>query len=84
MPDWLYITKARALESGLTHEGRLFGVPAWFDGESDAAVAIATPKIPALHAWCMLGDCLMELASYVLPADAVLASPITITGRIEA
>lgn len=84
MPDWLYITKARALESGLTHEGRLFGVPAWFDGDDDGEVSMATPKIPALHLWCMLVDGLMEAASYLIPADAVLVSPITITGRIKA
>lgn len=82
MPDWLYITRARALDSNLTHEGRLFGVPAWFEGNDDE-IACATPKFPVLHAWCMLVDSLMELASYVLPADVVLVSPITITGRIK-
>lgn len=83
MPDWLYITKARAIESGLTHEGTLFGVPAWFDGDDDGQVAMATPKMPVLHLWCMLVDSLMELASYVTPADVMLVSPITVKNRIK-
>jgi hypothetical protein len=82
MFDWLYITKTRALKSGLTHEGTLFGVPAWFAGDDDGEVAMATPKIPALHAWCWLADKCFELASYVTPADMVLVSPITIKNRI--
>lgn len=81
MPTWLYISRADALAAGLTHKGSLFGVPAWLAGE-DGEVSMATPKIPALHAWCMLCDAVLELMSYFMPSDSILVSPITITGRI--
>lgn len=80
MHDLIYVTKARAIESGLTHEGTLFGVPAWFDGDGDTGEA--TPKIPALHLWCIFADWCYEVASWFIPEDGVLYSPITVTGRI--
>jgi hypothetical protein len=79
--DLIYLTKARALESGLTHEGTMFGVPAWFDGDGDSGMA--TPKLPVLHLWCIFADFFYEMASYFIPSDGVLVSPIYITGRIK-
>lgn len=81
MINYIYITQAAALDAGLTHEGTLFGVPAWFDGDDDH-IAMATPKIPLLHLWCMLCDGLYEMASTFLGTDEVLRSPITVTRRI--
>jgi hypothetical protein len=78
----LYITKRQALDAGLTHEGKLFGVPAWF-GEDDGHICMATPKIPLLHVWCMFCDALYELASYFLHGHQVLTSPIHIKGLIQ-
>lgn len=82
MLDFIYITKARALESGLTHEGSLYGVPAWF-AEDNGDVAMATPKVPLLHAWCWLADKCFDLAAHFITDDTVLVSPIHITGRIS-
>lgn len=79
--DLLYISKARAREVGLTHEGTLFGVPAWF-AEDDGEVAMATPKVPALHVWCWLADGCYELASWFMPSHVVLESPIRVTRPI--
>lgn len=81
--DYLYITKKRALAVGLTHEGTLFGVPAWFAGDDQGDIAMATPKAPVLHAWCKLADLFMEGLSYFTPADHVLVSPIHVKGRIQ-
>lgn len=83
MLNYIYITAAAALDAGLTHEGKLFGVPAWFDGDDDGQIAMATPKVPILHVWCMLADSLYEMASRFMPADAVLVSPIKVTGAIK-
>ncbi len=82
MLHYLYITRATALDAGLTHEGTLFGVPAWFDGDDDERISMATPKIPVLHLWCMLCDSLYEMASRFFSEDFVLVSPITVTRRI--
>ncbi|WOH61920.1 hypothetical protein [Bradyrhizobium sp. BWC-3-1] len=81
--DYLYITKARALAVGLTHEGTLFGVPAWFADVSDERVGAATPKAPLLNAWCWLADKSFDLAAYFIPAGRVLVSPIHVKGRIQ-
>lgn len=80
---WLYISKALALAAGLTHEGTLYGVPAWFGEDDDDGNAMCTPKVPILHLWCMFADKLYDVASFFMPADAVLVSPIRVTGRIE-
>jgi hypothetical protein len=77
----IYITRETAKAAGLTHEGTLFGAPAWF-GEHDGELAMATPKIPALHAWCWLADKFYEFGAMLIPADAVLRSPIHIKNRI--
>lgn len=79
----IYITKAGALAAGLTHEGTLFGVPAWFADDGSGDISMATPKFVPLRAWCWLADQACELATYFMRADQVLASPITVTGRIR-
>lgn len=79
----MYITKERALEAGLTHEGTLYGVPAWFADDGNGETSMATPKFLPLQAWCYLADKAFDLAACFMPATCVLESPITITGRIE-
>lgn len=83
MIEFIYITRATAKAAGLTHEGTLFGVPAWFQGDDeDADVTMATPKVPLLHAWCWLADKFYEFGAMLIPADQVLRSPIHVTGPI--
>lgn len=83
MVELIYITRATAKAVGLTHEGTLYGVPAWFEGDdADSEVTMATPKVPLLHAWCWLADLFYEFGSMLIPADAVLRAPIRITGPI--
>lgn len=77
----LYITRQEALNAGLTHEGTLFGVPAYLAITSDYVVS-GTPKVPVLVLWCMFADALYELASYFLRGHQVLQSPIRIERRI--
>lgn len=82
MVELIYITREMAKGAGLTHEGTLFGVPAWFDDSDDEDLFMATPKIPLLHAWCWLADKFYAFGSMLIPADAVLRSPIRITNKI--
>lgn len=83
MLELIYISKSMALDAGLTHEGTLYGVPAWFDGDEHSEDAMATPKIPLLHLWCLLGDLVFYLACYLMPPDCELVT-YTITGKIGA
>lgn len=78
----LYITKKMAIDAGLTHEGYLFGLPAWF-GEHDGEICAATPKFTLGHAWCWLADKFYECASYFVPSDTVIESPIRIVSKID-
>ncbi|NMT33346.1 hypothetical protein HGQ62_01625 [Stenotrophomonas maltophilia] len=82
MRELIYVTKADALANGMTHEGTLFGVPAWRCVDSEEQVT-GTPKIPALHLWCWVIDQLLELTCCLLPQDCELVSPITVGGEIE-
>lgn len=49
-----YIPERVAKAWGMTHHGRIYGVPAWVcdeDGEGEIA-----PKVPLLVLWCWLSD----------------------------
>ncbi len=81
LPLWLYIDRASAIDAGMTHEGRLFGVPAWLREDSDTQVT-ASPKVPALHLWCMAVDLVLEIAAAFVQEDLTLESPITLGRRI--
>lgn len=77
----LYVTEAAARDAGMTHEGRMFGVPAWLavTGENEV---VGCPKVTALQLWCMAVDALMEAATYFIPADVCVETPIYIGRRI--
>ncbi|APQ41897.1 MAG: hypothetical protein G3W64_19830 [Xanthomonas euvesicatoria] len=74
--DYLYTRESAAMAIGMTHEGRMFGVPAWLTTDGD--VCYGCPKVPVLQLWCILIDSLMGAATYFLPEDAVLEVPIHI------
>ncbi|WP_127158478.1 hypothetical protein [Xanthomonas arboricola] len=74
---YLYVSEALAIQNGMTHEGSLFGAPAWLRVDSDEQVT-GTPKVPVLHLWCLLVDLGLEMASYFLRDDQMLVSPIKI------
>ncbi|OEZ02306.1 MULTISPECIES: hypothetical protein [Stenotrophomonas] len=82
MRQLIYITEQEAADAGMTHEGRLFGVPAWLRVDSDEQVT-GTPKVPALHLWCWVADLAMELKACFFYVDEVVESPISIGRRIE-
>lgn len=77
LPYYIYVTRADAIEAGMTYEGKMFGCPAWLRVDSDMQVT-GTPKIPILHLWCLAIDWLLEIGSHLVPEDKVLVSPITI------
>lgn len=78
--DLVYVTKARAIEAGLTHEGCLYGVPAWLrpDGED----VIACPKLPILHLWVALASASFDLLMWLVPAGQSVEMPIRLGNRI--
>lgn len=74
---FIYVTRADAIEAGMTHEGRLFGCPAWLRVDSEVQVT-GTPKIPALHLWCWFVDFMLDTAACLIPEDVQIVSPISI------
>jgi hypothetical protein len=78
----MFIDRLAALEEGLTHEGTLYGVPAWFADDGAGEITLTTPKFLPFAAWCWLADMAFDLAAYFTPSDQLLVSPIHVTGRI--
>lgn len=81
--DLIYIGRRRALELGFTHEGTLFGVPAWMIDVSAEQVT-ACPKVPALQLLALLADSLLELARFFVSTDRTIKAPIAVKQRIPA
>lgn len=81
LPLWLYVDRESAIEAGMTHEGLLFGVPAWLREDGYSQVT-GSPKVPALHLWCMVVDLVLEIAAAFVQEDRALESPITLGRRI--
>lgn len=80
--DHLYLTRERAAAIGFTHEGTLYGVPAWLI-EHSPEVVFGCPKIPALQLWTILADAAYELASFFMREDQALESPIRILRPLQ-
>lgn len=81
--DNIYLTPVRARAVGFTHEGLLFGLPAWFYPGSETEEFMACPKLPALQLLAMLLDKACELASYFMRVDQSF-EVVKITGEIPA
>lgn len=78
----LFITKADAINDGLTHHGTMYGVPAWMRPVSGEGF-MAVPKFYPFMLWCIFGDFCFNLASYFVSANNVLMTPIRVGNRIE-
>lgn len=83
MLSLIYITRAQALAFGFTHEGTLFGVPAWMRDGDSVHDCYACPKVPVLQAWALFADSLYEFASWFMWEDQSLQTPIHIIGPIK-
>lgn len=81
MRKYFYITEAEAREAGMTHEGRLFGVPAWL-AENGTDEVVGAPKVPLLQLWCIFCDFLLEVGSYMISEENELVTPITLGRKL--
>lgn len=72
----LFISREEALEAGMTHHGRIFGVPAWVCDTEDGLDAC--PKFVPAVAWCWLADKLYEIATWFMPSDCYLEAPLRV------
>lgn len=81
--DLIWISEARAIELKFTHEGRLFGVPAWMDA-FDPAVITAVPKVPVLQLYAILVDTVITFwVDHFGDPNRLYDSPIRTTRRIS-
>lgn len=78
----IYLPRRAAIAYGMTHEGTLFGVPAWMSVGSHDNELLAAPKVPVLQLWTLLADSVFELITWFMPADWTIESPIHIRKRI--
>lgn len=72
----LIINEDEARAAGLTHEGTLFGVPAWvaIDGE----MVIGCPKFSPLRHYCDFGNWLLDVAASMAGDDVQFVTPHTL------
>lgn len=77
----LYVTKQQAIECGMTHHGRIYGVPAWVR-ETPDGVDAAT-KITFMGYWCDFMDWLYDQATYFMAADQCIESPLRVLRPIQ-
>jgi hypothetical protein len=77
----LYINRIEALKMGCTHEGTLFGVPAWFDSADPESESV--PKFLPFYYWVQFADWCYETAVIFMRADQTLVSPVYVTGPIK-
>lgn len=77
----LYITKQKAIEAGMTHHGRIFGVPSWVR-VTDEGVEGA-PKFLPLLLWMVFADWLYDVASCFMSADRYIEAPLRVLDPIE-
>lgn len=80
---FIYLPRRAAIGIGFTYEGRMFGVPAWIALGSHNNEIFACPKVPALMAWTLLVDAVMELATYFMTPDQCIETPIRIVCSIH-
>ncbi len=73
LKDHLYLTRARAIALGFTHEGRLFGVPAWLCDVEQEHV-FGCPKVPLLQFWGIFADVAFEAMTHFMSQDMELVA----------
>ena len=81
MTQWrkyLFLTKADALEHGLTHEGTLFGIPVFLGDVTNPESFLAVPKIPILVFWTLLCTKMFEFFASFVSEDIVIKTPIVV------
>lgn len=81
MKRFLYLNETAAKACGMTHEGTLFGVPAWLVITGDNEVT-GCPKLPILQLWCVAVDAAMEFALYFIPSNIEVATPVSIGRKL--
>jgi hypothetical protein len=63
MVELIYCNEATARELGLTHEGRIFGVPAWLGDLDSGDSVVCITKIPVLMLYTHFCSMLYDFAA---------------------
>lgn len=81
----MFIDKEEAKEMGMTHEGTLFGVPAWFgSGDIDANPNRIVPKFIPFVYYTRFADASFDFVQrYFITGGGYLVTPMSIKGPIK-
>ena len=60
----LFFSLQDAKRVGMTHEGTLFGVPAWMTNDDECVMAV--PKFVPFNAWTLFASFLFDVAADIL------------------
>lgn len=79
--DLLYLTKSRAKEYGFTHEGRIYGVPAYLVSLDPERVG-ACPKIVVLQLYSLFMDYMFAALANFCSEDTEIMTPIVFGSKL--
>ena len=85
MSQWrknLYLTKADAVELGMTHEGTLFGLPVYLGEVDNPEQFLAIPKIPVLVLWTVLCSKLFDFFAMFCHPDTEIVTPVVVGDQL--
>lgn len=79
--SWVWCSSEDAKSVGLTHHGRLFGIPAWV--RDDGEMVVGVPKFPILRLYTDACDWAFSAFSFFVSEDAELVIPLYVGREIE-
>lgn len=82
----LFIDKKMAQEGGMTHTGRVYGMPCWLADVDDPEMITAVTKFYPLNFYLAAMDWMYERAaeamSMIYNTDVEMVTPISVDGEI--
>lgn len=77
----LFVTEAQAVRAGMTHHGKLFGIPAWMAETPEGVDAV--PKFRPFSLWCAFADWAYDFAATMMPSGSWVEAPMRVTAPID-
>lgn len=77
----LFITRKMAAEGGMTHEGTIYGVPAWFKDIDNPVVLASVCKFYPLRYYVAMMNALAGATAQTFGVE--LRLPYSVKGKIE-
>lgn len=77
---FFYVDEATALSAGMTHHGKIWGIPVWVNPSGNDFDAC--PKYPACAPYLWVCESIVGLALYFIPEDWIFETPMSLGKKI--